>query len=459
MEEKALKEAARLGASYAEIRVEERWGDALEVKDGELEKAVHGRERGGSVRVLADGRWGFASTNRLENGLVGAVETAIKLARSSASAPGDTVEVDERNPAVGKIIWKVEKSPHDTSVEEKHRLLVEINRAVMEKEHIQSVTTSYTDGTRSVRILSSNGAEAYSEETRTVVQGVLVARDGSDILGYRFRIGGTRGFEIFDKEDPVEKGIEAAEAVVRILGAPPCPAGKFPVITDPDLAGVFVHEALGHAVEGDTIAAGGSVLSGKLGERLAPENVSVYDDPTHKGAFGSYPFDQEATPTRKKTIIERGVLTEYLLDRESSLRLGLEPNGSARAEDYSSAPQSRMSNTYIGQGDMSFEDMVSGIKLGIYAKGTRGGQVDPAKGTFQFGAQEAFLIEKGEVTKTLRDMSLSGNILDTLKSIDAVGNDLRLGDPGFCGKGGQLVPVGDGGPHIRIHMATVGGRG
>ena len=459
METKALKEASRLGASYCEIRVEERWGDALEVKNGKLEKAVHGRERGGSVRVIAGGRWGFASTNRLDKGLLDAVETAVKLAKSSAAAPGEKVLVDEANVATGKHVWKVEKDPSGIEVEKKHELLADMDVAIRASPIIKSVTTSYNDGTRAVRMLTSNGAEAYSEETRTVAQAVLIARDGGNVVGYRFRIGGTQGFEIFDKEDPVEKGKKAAEAAGRILHAPPCPAGKFPVIADPELAGVFVHEALGHASEGDTVAAGGSVLEGRIGQKLAPENVSVYDDPTYRGAFGSYPFDQEAAPALKKTVIDKGVLSTFLLDRESSQKLKMKPNGSARAENFGSIPQARMSNTYIGQGDMEFEELIEGIKLGIYAKGTRGGQVDPAKGSFQFGAQEAFLIENGEVTKPLRDMSLSGNILETLKSINGVGNDLRLGDPGFCGKGGQLVPVGDGGPHIRIHMATVGGRG
>jgi TldD protein len=114
-----------------------------------------------------------------------------------------------------------------------------------------------------------------------------------------------------------------------------------------------------------------------------------------------------------------------------------------------------MSNTYIDNGDYKFDEMLEDIKFGIYAKGTRGGQVDTAKGSFQFSAQEAFLIENGEIKHPLRDVSLSGLTLQTLKNIDAIGSDFVLGDPGFCGKG-QMVPVGDGGPHIRISEAIVG---
>jgi len=134
----------------------------------------------------------------------------------------------------------------------------------------------------------------------------------------------------------------------------------------------------------------------------------------------------------------------------------MNPNGGAIAESYAVRPLVRMSNTMIEKGEHSFDELIEDIKYGIYAKGTRGGQVDPAKGSFQFSAQEAFLIEKGEITKPLKDLSLSGLTLETLKNIDAVGKDVKFGDPGFCGKG-QLVPVGDGGPHIKIKNVLIGG--
>jgi TldD protein len=148
-------------------------------------------------------------------------------------------------------------------------------------------------------------------------------------------------------------------------------------------------------------------------------------------------------------------LEDYILNRETAHKLGMKSNGGARAESFTARPLVRMSNTYIETGDHSFEELLEGIDHGIYAKGTRGGQVDTAKGSFQFSAQEAYLIEKGKITTPLRDVSLSGMTLQTLNNIDAVGNDFALGDPGYCGKG-QLVPVGDGGPHIRIREAVVG---
>jgi TldD protein len=150
------------------------------------------------------------------------------------------------------------------------------------------------------------------------------------------------------------------------------------------------------------------------------------------------------------------VLNDFILSRETAAKLGMAPNGGARADSYHNRPIVRMSNTYIESGDQTLAELLEGIKLGVYAKGTRGGQVNTAQGFFQFNAQESYLIENGEITKPLRDVSLSGRTLDTLKLIDGVGKDRDLHGVGICGKG-QWVPVGDGGPHIRIAKCVVGG--
>jgi TldD protein len=227
-------------------------------------------------------------------------------------------------------------------------------------------------------------------------------------------------------------------------------------VADQDLTGVLVHEALGHACEADAILGGDSILEGSMGKKIASELVTIYDDPTIRGAFGSYPFDDEGVRTRRKVLVEDGVLREFLHSRTTAQRLGMAPNGSARAESYSARPLVRMSNTFMAGGDRKLEELLEGIKLGVYAKGSRGGQVDTAKGTFQFNAQEAFLIEKGRITAPLRDLSLSGETLRMLADVVALADDSRVGDPGYCGKG-QWVPVGDGGPHMRVKQAVVGG--
>ncbi|HDD63731.1 MAG TPA: TldD/PmbA family protein [Thermoprotei archaeon] len=265
------------------------------------------------------------------------------------------------------------------------------------------------------------------------------------------------GYEAYRKFDLEGWAKRISEKAVKMLKAEPAPSGRFTVIADPDLTGVFTHEAVGHACEGDGIVAKESILTNMLGERIGSELVTIYDDSTYPNGWGSLKYDDEGVPTEKRLLIDEGILVGYINDRYTAFKLGMKPNGGARAQDYMHPPIVRMSNTYMAPGDWSFEEMVSEIKYGVYLLGSRGGQVDTAKGTFQFNAKEAYLIENGEITKPLLDVSLSGLTLETLKNIDAVGKDFKLRS-GTCGKGGQGVPAGTGGPHVRIVNAVVGGR-
>ena len=452
LENRIIEQALKSGAEYCDLRYELREGTSLEMKNNELREAVPGKSEGAVLRVLLNGSWGIFSFND-EEGLRRAPETALRLARASGKGESGLAPV----PAVkDKVIWKPEINPEDISIEEKFGLVKSVNSEVMKKEGVVGITSNYSDSRIRKRIVTSEGTEVEFEFCRAYIQSTITAKKKGRLLGYRTRVGSTGGYEIFRNEDPVEKAVKGAEAALTILGAKESPSGRMTVVADNDLTGVFAHEAVGHTTEADLVTAGESVLQGKLGEQIASKIVTLVDDPTIKGGFGSFPYDDEGVKGQRKVLIEKGVLRDYILDRETAHILGLRPNGGARAESYGVRPLVRMSNTMILGGDMSFEELIEDIDYGVYAKGTRGGQVDTVKGSFQFSAQQAFLIEKGEVTIPLRDVSLSGMTLETLKNIDALGRDERLGDPGFCGKG-QLVPVGDGGPPIRIRNAVVGG--
>ena len=453
--DKALSE----GAGYCDLRTEHRRGLSLEFKDGELHEAIPGDEKGMCVRVLLKGAWGIASTNDLSaKGVDHAVSSALKLARAKAAhrRRGETARLAPIRPQKKDIVWKVRTDPRDISLEQKHRYLAQISRQVREAPSVRSATARYFDGTRTMELLSSEGTQIRMELTRSLADISMVVKNERGILSNRATVGGTAGWEIHDASSLAARGVLAARTALEMLNGKTAPSGRFPVVADPVLTGVFAHEAVGHACEGDLIVAGDSCLEGKLGKRIAAPLLSLFDDPTIPGAFGSFPYDDEGLSGRKKPLIENGFLRNLILDRCSAFRLGLEPNGGARAESYAARPLVRMSNTAIAAGDHSREEIFEGIKLGIYAVGTRGGQVDTAKGSFQFSCREAYLIENGEVTSPLRSLALSGRILETLKEVDAVGRDFKVEDPGYCGKG-QTVPVGDGGPHIRIRSAFVGG--
>ncbi|WP_455393220.1 TldD/PmbA family protein [[Eubacterium] cellulosolvens] len=457
MDDKILKKAEELGAEYCDLRKVHTSGLSLEVKDGELKKAVPGDETGLSIRILVAGAWGFSATSDLElRQVTKALERAVKLAKSSSKHITEPVKLQETKILNITETWKPEINPMDITIEDKFELISDMDKRIHEFDNILTVTTSYSENILEMEFLSTEGANIRTLVPRTAVQANLIARKQSDVVGYRTRIAGTMGYEVFKKYDPITKGEYAAAAANRILTGKPCPSGSMTLVCDPSLTGVFVHEALGHAVEADQIVTHESVLDGRLGETIAAEMVTVVDDSTIPGGFGSFPVDDEGVLGSRKVLIENGVLRDYICNRETAYKLELEPNGGARAESYQARPLVRMSNTLIEGGDQTFEELIEDIKHGIFAKGTRGGQVDTAKGTFQFNAQEAFLIENGKITTPLKDVSLAGDTLEILKNIDAMTKTSEFGEPGYCGKG-QFVPVGDGGPNIRIKSARVGG--
>ncbi len=449
--------ATRDGASYADLRVVSVESTSLELKDGELKQAVEGAEAGFGVRVLVEGSWGFASANELRAAAgEAALDAAMSMARASRARAGEGARMAEVRPEVAEVVWEPRRDPRDMPIEDKLAMLREVEAAARGGAHVVTVTSSYADARKRVELETSDGTRLVWGLARVVAGASIVGRKEGRSASLLARVGGVGGLECLASPTPVEEAARAARSVERLLDAAAPGAGRMPAVIDPDLAGVLVHEAFGHACEADLVLAGESMLADRLGQQLGSPLVSIFDDPTLPGAFGSFPFDDEGVRARRKDLMVRGVLAAFIHSRETAARLGAEPNGGARAQDHASRPLVRMSNTCLGGGDRSFEELLEGIKRGIYVKGTRGGQVDTAKGTFQFGAEEAFEVRDGELGRPLRDVALMGSILETLRNVDAVGNDPRAGSPGYCGKG-QHVPVGDGGPHVRVQDAVVGG--
>ncbi len=428
------------------------------MKNKEVSKAISGKETGACVRVLYRGAWGFASTPDVnEPSLKEAADKAARMAKSISEKITEKSGMAPVKPFHGTAEIPMKKSFLDMDIESKLRLLSSTYEAVKDYDFIANMTTAYKDSYVVEEIQTSDGTQVVTKTPKVLWSVEIVGKKNGDIQSIRRRIGNTMGFEAFDGQKEVENARDAVASLVALLAGTAPPSGTMPVIADPGLTGVFAHEAVGHASEADLVATGNSCFEGMIGKKIGNEIVTIKDDATIPGLFGSYLFDDEGVRTKTKVLIENGILNDFILSRETAAQLGMMPNGGARAESYHYRPIVRMSNTYIEAGDATFQEMLEGIKMGVYVKDTRGGQVNTSMGTFQFNAQEAYLIENGEIKKPLRDVSLSGSTLEILKLIDLVGSDLELGHPGLCGKG-QMVSVGDGGPHIRISKCVVGGR-
>ena len=436
---------------YMDIRSGIGNSTSIIMKDGDVEEINTGMSLGARIRVLNNGAWGFAYTTDLSK-INEITETAIKL---SKSLKGD-VELSESEVIKDKIAVDVEIPFKDISIEEKKEIMKEANDAAT-IDKVNSTTVGYADSETNELFMNSEGSQIQVKTSRVRMALNASATNGEIIQFGHGSMGGVKGFEVIAGRDIEEFGRTIGEKAVRLLDAKPAPSGKFPVIADPELTGVLVHEALGHAVEGDLILQNDSILKDKVGEMIASDIVNIFDDASLKEGFGYYPYDVEGVKTKPNQLVKDGKLISLLNSRETASQLNMQSSGNARSI-ISEKPIVRMSNTYLQPGDNTFEELIEDIPDGIYLKGSRGGQVDTGKGIFQFNAAEGYLIENGEIKTPLRDVSLSGNILETLKNIDAVGDDFKL-SVGFCGKDGQTAPVGDGGPHTRILNALVGGMG
>ncbi|WP_296806864.1 TldD/PmbA family protein [uncultured Methanobrevibacter sp.] len=434
---------------YIDIRAGKSNSTSILMKDGKIDEINTGMGISARIRVLNNGAWGFAYTTDLSK-FDEITETALKL---SNSLKGD-VELSESKIIKDKIATDVKIPFEDISIEEKQEIMKAAgDSATLEK--VNSTTVGYADAQTNELFLNSEGSQIEVKTSRLRMVLNATATDGQIIQFGHGSVAGVKGFELIANEDIEEFGRKIGDKAQRLLKAESAPSGKFKVISDPELTGVMIHEALGHATEADIILQNDSILKDKLNTKIASDIVNIYDDATIKDGYGYYPYDVEGTKTKPNQLVKDGELISLLSSRETASKLNMKSSGNARSS-INDAPLVRMSNTFLQPGDMTFEELIEDISDGIYLKGSRGGQVDTGKGIFQFNAAEGFKIENGELSTPLRDVSLSGNILETLNNVDALGKDFKL-SAGFCGKDGQTVPVGDGGPHTRINDAMVGG--
>ena len=454
---RALDSAQQHGATYAEVRVVSLTESSVAMRDGVLERAIPGQELGMTLRALADGAWGVHSTTDLAS-LSDQIEPTTRLAkavakrRSSSDAPIGLAEVpilqDEQH-------WRSTLDVRHTDLDTKMELMNDLTRGGSGHENIVSVRTGWSDEHIHTELMTTEGMDRVWSFQRSLIHGTVTARREGEVVSTELAMAAKVASKSY--RPVIWLGlVNRHNAALRLLDAERAPSGKLPLIADKDLTGVYIHEALGHPCEADLVAAGDSCLDGKLGQQIGNELVTVVDDPTMMGGYGAYPVDDEGVDTREKVLIKNGILTEYLNHRETAHHFDVDPNGGARAQDGLHHPLVRMSNTMIHGGrHADLDELMEDIDYGVYACGTRGGQVDTGRGSFQFAAQEAWLIENGELTRPLKDVSVSGLTLEILKNVNGLTRDASLASPGFCGKG-QTVPVGDGGPVMRISEALVG---
>ena len=323
---------------------------------------------------------------------------------------------------------------------------------------IVQVNCGFSDVVQDVLICNTEGVFVTDRRVRSRLRVAAVASDGKENQTGSSSPGASMGFEIFEERiDPEACGRAAAEKAVTMLHADPCPAGVFPVVIDSGFGGVIFHEACGHSLEATSVAYGLSEFSGKLGQQIAAPCVTAVDDGTIPGEWGSTHIDDEGMPTSRLTLIENGILVNYMIDKLGGRRMNMAPTGSGRRESYKWAPTSRMRNTYIAAGQDDEAEMIATMGTGLYAKSMGGGSVNPATGEFNFAVEEGYWVEDGKILRLVRGASLIGKGGEVLMRIDRVGKKMVMAQ-GVCGSASGSVPVNVGQPMIRVSSMTVGGK-
>jgi TldD protein len=443
------------GAQYAEARAQKLFKTMLTLKEKRVEVAKQGIENGVALRVLVNGAWGFGSVGSFDNEILeSTVSDACRMAKMASLRLKMPIKLAKAKVVNDRVVSKPKKNPSDVLMEDKIKTTLEVNKASLGfDKRIRSSTVDYFDLTGTSYFMNSEGTNIEQDKMYVWARMTASALSQGVFTFSREEIGSTAGYDLFDKQSPDVLGEKIAKRAIEQLKAKSPKGGTFPVVLGPNVVGVFVHEAFGHLAEAD-LALSGGVLADNFKKKIGSDLVTFYDDGTIEGSFGAFKYDDEGVPTEKTLLIKDGVVSGLMHNRETAQKFNAEPTGNARAEDFRVEPIIRMRCTYMAPRDHSFEELIEKVKTGYYFKSFRGGQAN-LDGTFQVGIQEGYEIINGELGAPIRDASISGNTLETLHKVDAVGKDFQL-DPGRCGKG-QTAFIGDGGPHIRIKEVVVGG--
>ncbi|WP_338661374.1 metalloprotease TldD [Pararoseomonas sp. SCSIO 73927] len=454
-------EAARItaealsGAEDGELFLEYRESEMTSLEDGRIRSATFDTQRGFGLRAVRGAAAAYAHAGEV---------TGPALRRAAAAVrglPGEgSIRVAEPPRATNARLYDSANPLPAMDFAAKTALLAGIDAYARGRDsRVVQVMASLYGEWQAVRIIRADGREVA--DLRPLVRlnvNVVVEKDGRRETG-SYGTGGRFSYDRVLGEATWKAAVdEALRGAVLNLDSVPAPAGEMEVVLGPGWPGILLHEAIGHGLEGDFNRKGTSAFAGLMGQRVASKGVTVVDDGTLPDRRGSLTIDDEGTPSGRTVMIEDGILTGFIQDRQNARLMGVSPTGNGRRQSYAHAPMPRMTNTVMLGGDHHPEEILRSVKRGIYAVNFGGGQVDITSGKFVFSASEAYMIEDGRLGAPVKGATLIGDGPSALTQVSMIGNDMALdAGIGTCGKQGQGVPVGVGQPTLKMMGLTIGG--
>jgi TldD protein len=454
--DRLISRALRRGGEYADVYCERRRAFAFRLQDGHIHEGTTAMTSGVGIRVVLGESAGYAYSEDLSmEALLRAADAASLVVRTAQSGTNQVVNVSSRSVVP---LYDQERDEHAPAGDYVSLLERADVAARAYDPRIVAVNAHVTDELQDVWIATSEGRMVHDHRPMVTLGVQSVAGgDGQRGTGY-VGDGGRTSIAFFAGDLPEILARDAARIARTNLEAEPAPAGEMEMVVGAGGGGVLLHEAVGHGLESDFNRRGTSLYSGRVGERVASELVTIYDDGNLPEERGSISVDDEGVAGQHKVLVENGVLRGYMQDTLNARLMGTTSTGNGRRQSFRFLPQPRMCNTHMPNGSSSVEEIIASTKRGIYAKSFAGGQVEISKGDFVFMIAEGYMIENGKIAAPLRNATIVGNGPDVMTKVVAVGNDTRLARRHYtCGKSGQLVPVGVGMPTVKISSITVGG--
>jgi len=468
-----IDSARNMGAEYAEARLQIDLRESLILANGILEASILEESRGIGIRVLVNGSLGFASTNVLRRREVErALKQAFKIAKATSKIISHKISMGKGDVKSGKVKVKPRVNFASVDLESKVNLLRESDEQIMDAAAALDVkvparrATLDTWTTEKI-VMTSDGANVHSITPRAALFALItVFHPQRGSVQRYFNLGESGGWEIVEKWNLPKIFYDETYAVSRVLmEAAKLAEGEMDVVLGPEVVGIVSHESCGHPSEADRILGREAAQAGEtflkpdsIGLRVGSPYVNVADDPTLKGSFGFYLYDEEGVKARRRILIREGVINEFLHNRETASVFNLESNGASRAVAYNREPIVRMANTFFMQGDYSKEELFEDIKDGIYIKNFMEWNIDDRRFNQRYVGLEAYKIEKGELREMVKNPVLEVTTVGLWSAVDAAGKDLEF-QAAYCGKGDPMqgIPVWTGGPHIRLRKIKIGG--
>ncbi len=451
--EELIKIGITNGADFVEIYDENSYSKSYIFNDSKLDSINSNNIKGIGIRVIKNGDVYYSSTNNksFEN----VKEIINNLTNTFFSKEENIKEIKLSNIKDKK--QKVKMAHESINVEEKKKILSKLDKSVRKySELIQQVMLGFIENDKTYIIANSNGKYIQTNKVTTrFIANIYVEKDGKKENEFTDYATGT-GYEFLDMIDLNKKVLDCCKSATKKLNAVNIKGGEMPVIIAPGFGAVIFHEACGHGLEATSVAPKISVFKDDLGKKIASDKVTLIDDGTIENGWGSNLIDDEGNETEKNILIEKGILKKFLVDEINTKKLSQKANGCGRRQNYTYAPTSRMSNTYLLPGKDKIEDMVKSIEYGVYCERMSGGSVNPATGEFNFAVETASLIEKGKITKKIKGITLIGTSKEVLKNVEMISDDLELAG-GYCGSKSGMIPVTIGQPTIKISKILVGG--